>query len=192
MISRASVGRNVQATVCRQCHAKPNNRRGLAAAASGSFSYETGETSGVRFASRDLPGPTTHLAIVANAGTRYQPLPGFSEALEKFAFKVGPAFISDQLIPCNSIVYLSVGCLYRHLIEYFQTLCPENNQGGRVAGRRTVGLSFKGKSCDSCKIPKGRPALLYRATRRGYLKNQIHPYVLSRFRTTLWLMNCRP
>lgn len=113
------MGRNVHATLRRQSHAKPNNRRGLAAAASGSFSYETGESSGVRFASRDLPGPTTHLAIVAKAGTRYQPLPGFSEALEKFAFKVGPAFVSNQLILYNSIVYPSVDCLYRHLIEYF-------------------------------------------------------------------------
>lgn len=91
MISRASVGRNLEATLCRRCHAKPTNRRCLAAAASGSFSYETGDSSGVRFASRDLPGPTTYLAIVAKAGTRYQPLPGFAEALENFAFKVSPA-----------------------------------------------------------------------------------------------------
>ncbi len=96
MISRASVGRNLEATLCRRCNAKPDNRRCFAAAASGSFSYETGESSGVRFASRDLPGPTTHLAIVAKAGTRYQPLPGFSEALEKFAFKVSPALKQDH------------------------------------------------------------------------------------------------
>ena len=63
-------------------------RRGLAAAASGSYQYETGEVSGVKYASRDLPGPTTTLAVVAKAGTRFQPLPGYSDALEKFAFKV--------------------------------------------------------------------------------------------------------
>lgn len=63
-------------------------RRGLAAAASGSFQYESGEASGVKYASRDLPGPTTTLTVVARAGTRYQPLPGYSDALEKFAFKV--------------------------------------------------------------------------------------------------------
>ena len=63
-------------------------RRGYAAAASGSFQYETGEHSGVKFASRDLPGATTTLAVVAKAGTRYQPYPGFADALEKFAFKV--------------------------------------------------------------------------------------------------------
>lgn len=64
-------------------------RRGLAAAASGSFGYETGEANGVKYASRDLPGPTTTLTVVAKAGTRYQPLPGLTDALEKFAFKVG-------------------------------------------------------------------------------------------------------
>lgn len=60
----------------------------MAAAASGSFSYETGDAAGVKVASRDIPGPTTHLAVVAKAGTRYEPLPGFSEGLEKFSFKV--------------------------------------------------------------------------------------------------------
>ena len=90
MFSRVTLGRNAQATLRCQCHAKISNRRGLAAAASGSFSYQTGEVDGVRLGSRDLPGPTTHLAIIAKAGTRYQPLPGFSDGLEKFAFKVRP------------------------------------------------------------------------------------------------------
>ena len=51
-------------------------------------SIETGEAGGVKFASRDLPGPTTTLTVVSKAGSRYQPLPGFTDALEKFAFKV--------------------------------------------------------------------------------------------------------
>ena len=88
MISRASLSRNVQLAVRRQDPIHPSNRRGLAAAASGSFSYETGEAVGVKFASRDLAGPTTTLAVVAKAGTRYQVLPGFSNGLEQFAFKV--------------------------------------------------------------------------------------------------------
>ena len=71
-----------------QRRSRSNASRCLATAASGSFSYQTGEVNGVKVASRDLPGPTTHLAIVARAGTRYQPLPGFSEGLEKFSFKV--------------------------------------------------------------------------------------------------------
>ncbi len=91
MISRAPLGRNAQRALLRPCHPTPGNRRGLAAAASGSFSYETGEAAGVKFASRDLPGPTTHLAVIAKAGTRYQPRPGFADGLENFAFKVCPS-----------------------------------------------------------------------------------------------------
>ncbi|CAF9927529.1 MAG: ubiquinol-cytochrome c reductase core subunit 1 [Heterodermia speciosa] len=90
MISRASLGRRAQRALRRthcQCQAQPSNCRGLAAAASGSFTYETGEAAGVKFASRDLPGPTTHVAVVAKAGTRYQPAPGFTDGLENFAFK---------------------------------------------------------------------------------------------------------
>jgi len=53
------------------------------------FQYEAGEAAGVKIASRDLPGPTTTLTVVAKAGSRYQPFPGYSDLLEKFAFKVG-------------------------------------------------------------------------------------------------------
>lgn len=63
-------------------------KRGLAAPASGGFQYQTGDAAGVQYASRDLPSATTTLAVVAKAGSRYQPSPGFSDALEKFAFKV--------------------------------------------------------------------------------------------------------
>ncbi|KAL9054711.1 MAG: hypothetical protein Q9162_003991 [Coniocarpon cinnabarinum] len=62
-------------------------RRALAAPSSGTFSYQTSEAGGVKLASRDLAGPTTTLALVAKAGTRYQPLPGLAEGLEKFAFR---------------------------------------------------------------------------------------------------------
>lgn len=102
MISRASLGRKAQAALRCQCPIKPSNRRGFAAPASGSFSYETGDAHGVKFASRDLPGPTTHLAVVARAGTRYQAFPGFADGLEQFAFKVGS--MSSPLggfEPCN-------------------------------------------------------------------------------------------
>ena len=86
MISRATLARVGQRAL--QRHANPETRRCFATPASGSFSYETGDAAGIKIASRDLPGPTTHLAVVAKAGTRYEPLPGFSEALEKFSFKV--------------------------------------------------------------------------------------------------------
>jgi ubiquinol-cytochrome c reductase core subunit 2 len=66
-------------------------RRSFAAAAAigtpGSF--EPTEIAGLKVASKDAGGPTTRLAIVAKAGTRYQPLPGLTVGLEEFAFKVG-------------------------------------------------------------------------------------------------------
>lgn len=63
-------------------------RRGLAAPSSGTFAYQSGEAGGVKLASRDLAGPTATLAVIAKAGTRYQPFPGLAEGLEKFAFRV--------------------------------------------------------------------------------------------------------
>jgi ubiquinol-cytochrome c reductase core subunit 2 len=62
--------------------------RGLAAPASGSFAFETGSANGIKFASREMPGPMTKLAIVSKAGTRYEPLPGLTLGLQSFAFKV--------------------------------------------------------------------------------------------------------
>lgn len=86
MIYRAKIARNGQRAL--QWHMRSCDKRRMATAASGSFSYDTGDAAGIKVASRDLPGPTTHLAVVAKAGTRYEPLPGFSEGLEKFSFKV--------------------------------------------------------------------------------------------------------
>ncbi|KZF20688.1 cytochrome b-c1 complex subunit 2 [Xylona heveae TC161] len=87
MISRSSLGRNARFALRRQSAALPASRRGLAAAASTPFHYETGSAAGVKTAGRDLSGPTTSLAIVSKAGSRYQLLPGLAEGLEKFAFK---------------------------------------------------------------------------------------------------------
>jgi ubiquinol-cytochrome c reductase core subunit 2 len=90
MISRSGIGRHAQLALRRQCCAQPTNRRGLAAAVSGttSFSYETADVGGVKVASRDVAGPTTKLAVVAKAGTRYQSAPGLTVGLGQFAFKV--------------------------------------------------------------------------------------------------------
>ncbi|RMZ89992.1 hypothetical protein DV736_g2787, partial [Chaetothyriales sp. CBS 134916] len=87
MASPAALGRQCLRASQQPLRAAASPRRGLAATASGSFQYQTGEAHGVKYASRDVPGPTTTLAIVSKAGTRYQPLPGYSDALEKFAFK---------------------------------------------------------------------------------------------------------
>ena len=109
-----------------------NNRRCLATAASGSFLYETGDAKGVKFASRDLPGPTTHLAVVAKAGTRYQPLPGFSEGLEKFSFKVclsfdlKPSRISSTYI--DSWMTCRADCLFGIMTEHAKAVCFEDHK----------------------------------------------------------------
>jgi ubiquinol-cytochrome c reductase core subunit 2 len=90
MISRSVIGRQAQRALRNQA-AKPTNRRGLAASVSGStsFSYDSADVNGIKVASRDVAGPTTKLAIVAKAGSRYETAPGLTAGLEQFAFKVG-------------------------------------------------------------------------------------------------------
>lgn len=86
MFSRSTACRGAQRAAR---HAvRPTQRRGLAAPASGSFQYQAGDAKGLKFASRDFAGATTTLALVSKAGTRYQPLPGLTEALQHFAFRV--------------------------------------------------------------------------------------------------------
>ncbi|KAI9820934.1 MAG: ubiquinol-cytochrome c reductase core subunit 1 [Phylliscum demangeonii] len=78
--------RSATSALERPTHGCPSCRRAFAVPASGTFQYHASEAGGVKIASRDLPGLTTTLALVAKAGTRYQPLPGFTEGLERFAF----------------------------------------------------------------------------------------------------------
>ena len=114
MLSRSSISQKFIKAVRRQSCGQRIQRRGLAAAASGSFQYETREELGVKCASRDLPGPTTTLTLVAKAGTRYQTQPGYSDALEKFAFKVRQAsYCSDGDDPVLT-VYLSLPTVDLH------------------------------------------------------------------------------
>lgn len=84
MLSRSALGRHTQRAARRSWQ---QQNRGLAAPASGSFTYESGDAQGIKFASRDIPGPVSSLAIVAKAGTRYQAFPGLTEALQLYAFK---------------------------------------------------------------------------------------------------------
>lgn len=94
MLSRSAVGPAASRVAAHAVHpARPvlgcgASRRGFAAAAPRAHDFETGEAAGVRFASRELPGPVSTLSVVAKAGTRYQPYAGFSEVLDKYAFKV--------------------------------------------------------------------------------------------------------
>ena len=87
MLSRSAVARGSQLALRRQGCAL-TQRRGFAAAASSSASYEPADIAGIKTASKDAHGPTTKLAVVVKAGTRYQPGPGLTVGLEEFAFKV--------------------------------------------------------------------------------------------------------
>ncbi|KAJ6000093.1 hypothetical protein N7481_000502 [Penicillium waksmanii] len=80
MLSRSSISRNAP-------RALAAGRRAMASAANPTFQYDVSEASGVKVANREVGGATGTLALVAKAGSRYQPFPGFSDALEKFAFK---------------------------------------------------------------------------------------------------------
>jgi ubiquinol-cytochrome c reductase core subunit 2 len=94
MLSRSTACRSA-ARVAHKQAVRPAQRRGLAAPASGSFQYQSGDAQGVKFASRDFAGPTTTLALVAKAGTRYQPLPGLTEGLQNFAFRVRQCIVGQ-------------------------------------------------------------------------------------------------
>jgi hypothetical protein len=54
----------------------------------GSFQYQTGEAKGIKIAAREIPGAVATVALVSHAGTRFQPLPGLAEGLDRYAFKV--------------------------------------------------------------------------------------------------------
>ena len=88
MVVRQALCRRATKASRPQCLSVGGARRGLAEPASGTFQYQVSDEAGIKFASRDLAGPTTTLALVAKAGTRYQPLPGLAEGLEKYAYRV--------------------------------------------------------------------------------------------------------
>ncbi|EPE03746.1 cytochrome b-c1 complex subunit 2 [Ophiostoma piceae UAMH 11346] len=85
MISRTAVSRASQLALRRQSCAQAQVRGYAAAASSGTF--ETFDVAGVSVVAKDGQGPSTKLAVVAKAGTRYQPAPGLTAGLEAFAFK---------------------------------------------------------------------------------------------------------
>lgn len=112
MLSRSSVRNAPRALAA--------SRRAMASAANPTFQYDVTEASGVKVANREVAGPTGTLALVAKAGSRYQPFPGFSDALEKFAFKVGPAYH-----PLSITRHLSV--LTRPSPVHTQALCSAHH-----------------------------------------------------------------
>ncbi|KAI1099099.1 LuxS/MPP-like metallohydrolase [Jackrogersella minutella] len=90
MFSRSALSRGARLSTRRQCCSQLAQRRGFAAAASSApaaLTYDTNKVAGVNVATRDSHGPTTRLAVVAKAGTRYSGYPGLTVGLEEFAFK---------------------------------------------------------------------------------------------------------
>jgi hypothetical protein len=87
MISKTTLARSAQISSRHLRQAGASQTRTFASPAI-SGSYDTTEVNGVKVAARNSHGPTTKLAVVAKAGTRYQPLPGLATGLETFAFKV--------------------------------------------------------------------------------------------------------
>ncbi|KAK4630975.1 Cytochrome b-c1 complex subunit 2, mitochondrial [Fulvia fulva] len=82
MIARSAISRQAQ-RAARQSWQQSRNY----AAATGSLAYQTGDANGIKVASRDQPGAVSTLALVTKAGTRYEPVPGLAEALQRYAFK---------------------------------------------------------------------------------------------------------
>lgn len=85
MLSRSSLATAARRSLAAQSAQK---RTFAAAASASSGAFQTSDVSGLKVAARDTQGPATKLALVAKAGTRYQPLPGLTAGLEEFAFKV--------------------------------------------------------------------------------------------------------
>jgi len=155
MISRSAIGGNAQLALRRQCCVKPANRRGLAAAVSGStsFSYDTADVGGVKVASRDVAGPTTKLAVVAKAGTRYQSAPGLTSGLEQFAFKV---CIYSSFLACSQ------GSLSDILpSEYQQAICTSNHERIRASWGSIDFIPHSRGACHRGQISEGRSAILH-------------------------------
>merc|ERR1711964_830170 len=146
MISRSAIGPKAQLALRRQCCAHPANRRGLAASISGStsFSYETADVNGVKVASRDVAGPTTKLAVVAKAGTRYQSAPGLTSGLEQFAFK---------------------NTLKRSALRITR---ESELLGGQLTAYHQRGPSHRSQ------IPQRRFTILHRIAWRGCLADKVH------------------
>ncbi|CEN60158.1 Putative Ubiquinol-cytochrome C reductase complex core protein 2 [Aspergillus calidoustus] len=82
MLSRSAISRNAPRALQNAA-----GRRGMASAATPGLQYDVSEAGGVKIANREPAGVTGTLALVAKAGTRYEPFPGFADALELFAFQ---------------------------------------------------------------------------------------------------------
>ncbi|GJN84747.1 ubiquinol-cytochrome c reductase core subunit 1 [Purpureocillium lilacinum] len=127
MISRTSLARTAQQAARRSCSVQPLQRRGFAAAAS-TGAFDTTDVSGLKVASRDAHGPTTELAIVAKAGTRYQPLPGLTNTQRRSALRITreSELLGGQLSASHSREALVLKASFlREDLPYFAELLAE-------------------------------------------------------------------
>ncbi|KAK8086848.1 hypothetical protein PG994_001822 [Apiospora phragmitis] len=131
MISRAALSRGAQLAARRQASSKLV-QRGYAAAASSapsSFTYETTDVAGVKTATRDSHGPTTKLAVVAKAGTRYQPAPGLTNTQKRTALRLQreAELLGGQLVSYHTREALVLEARFlREDIPYFTELLAES------------------------------------------------------------------
>lgn len=191
MISPA-LNRSARKAVLQKCYSKPMHCRRLTTAPSRTLSYETSEAAGVKIASRDIAGPTTYLALVAKAGTRYQCWPGLTEALEKFAFKVGlqwnqSAFALEALTRSLSKYPL----LIWGNTEHKKTFSPSNHKGNRTIRGSAHCVSLAGKSGHWRQVFTGRPPIYCGVARRDYFTNKIHAYIHLSRHGGLKLISCQ-
>lgn len=130
MLSRLSIRAAAPRTLLKQksgvVAAVP--RSGMATATTPGLQYEVSDSAGVKVANRETGGPTGTLALVAKAGSRYQPFPGFADALEQFAFQVG-LFLVEWI----KRVKKNGGLIERTV--YVETVSFADYSGGGIAGR---------------------------------------------------------
>ncbi|KAK2607946.1 hypothetical protein N8I77_006585 [Diaporthe amygdali] len=130
MIGRSALTRGARLALRRQDCASLAQRRGYAAAAASTetASYESTDINGIKVASRDPRGPTARIAVVAKAGTRYQPLPGLSNTDRRSALRITreSELLGGQLTAYHTREALVVEAAFlRDDLPYFTELLGE-------------------------------------------------------------------
>jgi len=63
--------------------------RAFASPAINPFTYQLSDAAGIKVVSKDIGSPTSSLAVVVKAGSRYENAPGVAHGLQHYGFKVG-------------------------------------------------------------------------------------------------------
>jgi len=159
-----------RSAVCRAARqVSQQQRRSLAAPASGSFQYENGEAAGIKFASRDRPGPVSSIALVSQAGTRFETAPGLTEGLKWYAFKVRQIVLDQDGKRC---VLMLTGCYCA--TGHRKAFDSPDTARSRVTRRLSQCLPYPREPDPQRQVPQGRSTLLRRAARRGCHDDKIY------------------